>query len=572
MSLNWGLSGSRATAKIVMAPAAKKQLMNVKRGSQFLLQWGFTAKTYSRVVLYWTGTIWEIGDGATVSIELVHGSWATTRTPVVGSFSEVDPSYVVKKAAKDKGVKLDTVKAEDNSGTKQITVAVSQTVAQEIERQYKGQFITAASNGKNLIVASFENLAETAQAYYISTEYGFLDKISISYKATLPKDKSYIEIIGGNKTEASLLPNSNPSSKSQVGSESNSKPLYPTYVALVSTSEVNKLQNPILNLILYVNNQEIGRYKCTSARAFLRDSRKTNNVIPDGQYTIASNTTKGTVPEVGGLFLPITPNFKTNRSALGIHFDPSFNKNNGEDGTHGCIGLITASDRDLVQKQILENKIKILIVDLNKKTAEPTSSEPKLIKEAYLALDLADNTVYAEQSKRGVINNIGSMFKLFVGIAVTKNPPTGLTASRRQNLLQSMLDSSSNTAANTLIDAFGGVTKLNTFCQSNGFLKTKLDSLYTDEIGQKQSTANDLCNAFKLIFNDNTYANLRPYLIGSSLGLAGESHTKLGVNSGFEGGISIVVSSSGKRAIVCILASSKTIKSLAKQVAADLPI
>ena len=47
----------------------------------------------------------------------------------------------------------------------------------------------------------------------------------------------------------------------------------------------------------------------------------------------------GTHPEVGGRFLPIEPLFPTGRYALGIHYDPSFQKTNGEDGTVGCIAL-----------------------------------------------------------------------------------------------------------------------------------------------------------------------------------------------------------------------------------------
>jgi Beta-lactamase enzyme family len=577
LSLNWSLSGTRATSKIVMAPEAKKQLMNVKRGTQFILQWGFSTKTYTKVVLYWTGTIWEIGDNANVSIDLVHGSWATTRVPVVAMLSDAKVKDSLQAAAKTKGVKLDTKKAsEPNNGKNAKIVAVAQTVAEEIERQYKGQFIAAGKDGVTLEVTSFETLSKTAQAYYVSTEYGYLEKIAITYKATLPKDKSYIELLGGDKTAANASPNSNPSSKTEATGSESIKPEYPIYATLVSTSEVNKLQNPILNLVLFVNSKEIGRYKCTSAQAFLRDSSKTNNVIPDGQYTIASSTVQGSVPEVGGLFLPITPNFKTNRSSLGIHFDPSFNKNNGEDGTHGCIGLTTASDRDVVQKQILENKIRILVVALNEKPVTTTSSQSdSATKQAFLVSDLNSNQVYTEQSKRGVVTNVGSMFKLFIAIA-TVNKASSLSTQydgqTLSSLLQSMLDSSSNESANTLIKYVGGVESLNNLCQSSGFTKTKLDSLYTDAIGQKQSNCQDLTNAFKLIFTQGKYSSLRPYLAGSSLGLAGETHTKLGTNSGFEGGISLVANTAGQKTIVCVLAkSSKEVKALVTQVSSKIP-
>ena len=173
MSLNWGLSGSRATSKVTMAPAAKKQLMNVKRGSQFVLRWGFSRKSYTQVTLYWTSTTWEIGGSANVSIDLVHAVWATARTPVVGIFSLGKVDKVIEKAAKEKGVKVKTQGASKNPGSELKNIAIAQTVAEEIERQYKGQFITADKDGVTLEVKSFENLAQTAQVYYISTEYGY---------------------------------------------------------------------------------------------------------------------------------------------------------------------------------------------------------------------------------------------------------------------------------------------------------------------------------------------------------------------------------------------------------------
>ncbi|MEQ8962106.1 MAG: hypothetical protein RLP02_29970 [Coleofasciculus sp. C2-GNP5-27] len=44
--------------------------------------------------------------------------------------------------------------------------------------------------------------------------------------------------------------------------------------------------------------------------------------------------------------MPIQPLFRTGRSELGIHYDPSFEQNNGEDGTEGCIGLTNEWELD----------------------------------------------------------------------------------------------------------------------------------------------------------------------------------------------------------------------------------
>jgi hypothetical protein len=63
-------------------------------------------------------------------------------------------------------------------------------------------------------------------------------------------------------------------------------------------------------------------------------------------YRVARSAVSGSNPEVGGRFLPIQPLFRTGRSALGIHYDPSFEKNNGEDGTEGCIALTNRWELD----------------------------------------------------------------------------------------------------------------------------------------------------------------------------------------------------------------------------------
>jgi len=65
--------------------------------------------------------------------------------------------------------------------------------------------------------------------------------------------------------------------------------------------------------------------------------------LPKGMYAIdrfGIAAAPFSDPELGkGFWVPITPLFNTNRSALGFHQDPSWGKTNGESGTSGCIGL-----------------------------------------------------------------------------------------------------------------------------------------------------------------------------------------------------------------------------------------
>lgn len=142
-----------------------------------------------------------------------------------------------------------------------------------------------------------------------------------------------------------------------------------SYMTLAPTATTNALGNPIYELRLYGNGQLLGTYATVTGKANTQNKNRhqegSEAPLPDGQYTVASSTVLGTEPEVGERFLPIQPLFSTGRSALGIHYDPSFGKQNGEDGTQGCIALTHKQDLNQVldyvdryQPQYLEVKIK----------------------------------------------------------------------------------------------------------------------------------------------------------------------------------------------------------------------
>lgn len=74
-----------------------------------------------------------------------------------------------------------------------------------------------------------------------------------------------------------------------------------------------------------------------------RNVAGTKAPLPAGNYRIdRAGIERGPFddPELGrGYWIPITPMFRTGRSDLGFHVDPSWGKSNGESGTSGCIGL-----------------------------------------------------------------------------------------------------------------------------------------------------------------------------------------------------------------------------------------
>lgn len=128
------------------------------------------------------------------------------------------------------------------------------------------------------------------------------------------------------------------------------------YMTLTPTGQANSLGNPLYELRLFANGQLIGRYMTVSGRAYTqnrdRNRSGTEAPLPDGRYKVATATTRGSIPEAGDRFLPIQPLFSTGRSSLGIHYDPSFNQNNGEDGTSGCVALTNREDLSRVLEYV----------------------------------------------------------------------------------------------------------------------------------------------------------------------------------------------------------------------------
>ncbi|NJO94093.1 MAG: L,D-transpeptidase [Hydrococcus sp. RM1_1_31] len=130
----------------------------------------------------------------------------------------------------------------------------------------------------------------------------------------------------------------------------------------------NNLHNPLYTLKAYKNGQLIYTFDAVAGRwnTQTRDRHRggTEAPLPDGSYQVASRSVPGTISEVGGKFLPIHPLFQTGRTALGIHYDPNYNKPNGEDGTSGCIGLTNQADFEQILNFIKLYHPQTLIVDL----------------------------------------------------------------------------------------------------------------------------------------------------------------------------------------------------------------
>jgi hypothetical protein len=172
------------------------------------------------------------------------------------------------------------------------------------------------------------------------------------------------------KTVKSVNPNIRSTSKRKLATNSLS-PFAGNYLRLVRDTNkgTNRLGNPIYTLEAYVNGRKYRSFKAVSGTATTqeRDRNKPNTFapLPDGLYKVSDTIVASNIPEVGKTFIAIYPQFETERSDLGIHQDPSYNKNNQHDGTAGCIGLTTAADRDAINNFVSKYHPRNLIVKID---------------------------------------------------------------------------------------------------------------------------------------------------------------------------------------------------------------
>jgi hypothetical protein len=133
--------------------------------------------------------------------------------------------------------------------------------------------------------------------------------------------------------------------------------------------KTNHLGNPIYKLEAYLNGKRHYSLDAVTGRSYTQNANRnlsgTEAPLPDGNYRISPKIVAGVIPEVGETFIPIYPNFNTGRTDLGIHYDPSFDLDNGEDGTSGCIGLTSKEDRDTIENFILQHQPQKLIVKID---------------------------------------------------------------------------------------------------------------------------------------------------------------------------------------------------------------
>ena len=135
-------------------------------------------------------------------------------------------------------------------------------------------------------------------------------------------------------------------------------------LSLIKTRRVNSLGNPIWTLTA-PNGKS---YDVVTGRFFTQNRNRhqsgTEAPLPPGIYSIGqTHFGPFSLSELGDhWFVDLIPQFNTGRTELGIHLDPSFDMNNDEDGTSGCIGLTNSHDLEEIVNLIQVEGINRLIV------------------------------------------------------------------------------------------------------------------------------------------------------------------------------------------------------------------
>jgi hypothetical protein len=163
---------------------------------------------------------------------------------------------------------------------------------------------------------------------------------------------------------------------------SNSNPLsascraFPCLILSQDADRLNRFNNPIYKLTAYRDRTSNYSFQldAVTGRNFTQSRNRyqsnTEAPLPDGSYSVAARVVKGNIAEVGGTMIPIFPKSgfdpRMRRTALGIHWDPSFNKDAKEDGTSGCIGLTNKSSYYQVRNFILKYRPRDLEVQIDR--------------------------------------------------------------------------------------------------------------------------------------------------------------------------------------------------------------
>lgn len=125
--------------------------------------------------------------------------------------------------------------------------------------------------------------------------------------------------------------------------------------------------DPIWNLQLQTPGSDHRNFETVTGRAHRQQADRhragTRAPLPPGTYRLGPVETLGPddPAELGPIWIGLEPQFPTGRGHLGIHLDPSANRN-ANSGTLGCVGLVNRADMLQLAELIRRHQVTALVV------------------------------------------------------------------------------------------------------------------------------------------------------------------------------------------------------------------
>ena len=135
-----------------------------------------------------------------------------------------------------------------------------------------------------------------------------------------------------------------------------------------TSRQLSRTGDPIWNLRLESPGEPALNFEAVTGRAHRQDADRhiagTRAPLPAGRYSLGPVEPLGPQDpsELGPIWIGIQPLFRTGRGHLGIHLDPSANRN-ANSGTLGCVGLIRRSDMLKLADLIQRRNVQALVVN-----------------------------------------------------------------------------------------------------------------------------------------------------------------------------------------------------------------
>ena len=130
---------------------------------------------------------------------------------------------------------------------------------------------------------------------------------------------------------------------------------------------LSRTGDPIWSLRLETPGKPVQHFDAVSGRAHRQNADRhrsgTRAPLPAGRYSLGPVEALGPADprELGPIWIGIEPQFPTGRGHLGIHLDPSANRN-ANSGTLGCVGLIRWDDMQALAGLVQRRNVRTLVV------------------------------------------------------------------------------------------------------------------------------------------------------------------------------------------------------------------